>query len=140
MKRLLIAAAAALLAACGTTKIPVSYVGAFEPPANSGTIVFYRPWAFYSGGFRPDIFVDDKLVGHSAPGTVFKVMAAAGPHVVGVANQVAGHQALSIVVKPGQTAYVRTSIGLASVAGMVDLELMDAGIAAHETVTLESLN
>src|SRR5690606_35447976 len=62
-----------------------------------GRIVFYRPVSFLWYGYRerPDIFVDDKKVGTSRPGTLVCVDVEPGRHRVTIpATVYIGHETL----------------------------------------------
>ena len=62
---LALVAAGCATAPQSTTQSPASAV----PPDGSGRIVFYRPSGIFGYGMRPDIFLDGRKIGVSAPGS-----------------------------------------------------------------------
>jgi hypothetical protein len=101
-------------------------------------IIFYRPSGFYGLGMRPDILLNGRKVGVSAPGTKFYVDTIAGVHRVSVPNSgfYSGERILDIAVSDGQVIYVRTSIGGAAQRGRTDIQLVDSRQGTEDTAQL----
>lgn len=108
------------------------------PPDGSGRIVFYRPGGLFGYGMRPDVFLDGKKVGESAPGTQFHVNAAPGIHYISVPNSIySGDRRLEVTIRNKEIVYVRTSLGGSAFAGRTNVELIGASQGASESVSLE---
>jgi len=142
LTRLLVALALALCAVgCATTSGPLpTYVGPVEQRASAGTIVFYRTPNAFGYGMRPDILIDGIKVGWSAPGTQFKVQVASGMRVITCPNTIyAGQRTLEVVVRAGETVYVRTSMQGAAFGGLATIDQVDETQAVAEVANLPPL-
>ncbi|SRR6266496_47555 len=108
------------------------------PPEGSGRIVFYRPSGIFGSGMRPDILLDGKKVGRSAPGTRFFVDTALGTHAIAVPNSShPGERTLDVTIHNKEIVYVRTSLGGSAFGGRTNVELIDASQGAQESGSLE---
>ena len=108
------------------------------PPEGSGRIVFYRPSGIFGFGMRPDILLDGKKVGRSAPGTQFYVDTALGTHAIAVPNSShPGERTLDVTIHNKEIVYVRTSLGGSAFGGRTNVELIDASQGAQESASLE---
>ena len=132
---------AVLLAAAGCATAPPSTTRAAPsavPPDGSGRIVFYRPSGLFGYAMRPDIFLDGRKVGESAPGAQFHVDAAPGIHHVTVPNSLySGDRRLEVTVRNKEIVYVRTSLGGSAFAGRTNVELIGASEGKDESANLE---
>ena len=77
-----------------------------------GRIYFYRSGSAFGAAVQPSILLNGIVVGESKPGGFFFVDQAAGNKEVSTSTEV--EKKLSFTLDPGQTRYVRTVIGLAS--------------------------
>lgn len=129
------------LVAAGCATAPQSTTRAAPsatPPDGSGRIVFYRPSGIFGYGMRPDILLDGKMVGVSAPGSQFHVNAAPGKHHVTVPNSLySGDRGLEVTVRNREIVYVRTSLGGSAFGGRTNVELIGAAQGAEESAGLE---
>lgn len=126
-------------AGCATTpSSPPPAMPAAAPAEGTGRIVFYRPGGLIGYAMRPDIQVDGRKVGESAPGVQFAVSVAPGRHQVSVANSLySGERKLEVTVRNKEIVYVRTSIGMGSLSGSTDVAIMTAEQGASESAGLE---
>ena len=137
--RSILLALALAAAGCATTgSSPASAMPAAAPAEGTGRIVFYRISSPIGYGMRPDILVDGKKVGESAPGTQFPVTVTPGRHLVSVARSLySGDSKLEVPVRNKEVVYVRTSIGMGSLAGSTDVAIVSAQEGASESAGLE---
>lgn len=120
----------------GCASIPAAPNQLDEDP-QAGTIVFYRTARGFGYGQRSDILLNDRLAARSVPGEKFVVRASPGEHVVRVPNWMyAGEQRIKIVVRTGETVYVRTATGAASFGGVFDVDVIERREAELELVNL----
>lgn len=108
-----------------------------ELKANSGRIYFYREAAFKASAMRPAIHINDKPIrlqggewGRSAPGGFFYVDRPGGKYVISCSTEV--ERRLSLILAPGQTRYVRTTVGWGVVVGRVYPELVSPAVGRRE--------
>ncbi len=137
--RSILLALALAAAGCATTgSSPASSMPAAAPAEGTGRIVFYRISSPIGYGMRPDIMVDGMKVGESAPGTQFPVTVKPGKHLVSVARSLySGDRKLEVPVRNKEVVYVRTSIGMGSLAGSTDVAIVSAQEGASESAGLE---
>lgn len=111
---------------------------AATPAEGTGRIVFYRPSGLFGFGMRPDILLDGKRVGQSAPGTQFYVDTVPGVHRIVVPNSTyPGERPLEVTVRNKETIFVRTSLGGSAFGGRTNVELIGTSVGAQETLGLE---
>lgn len=129
---------AALVAGCASNPVPNATAPQIAPPAaGKGRIMFYRPNALFGYAQRGDILLDGKKVGESVPGQKFFVDTPVGEHRVSVPNILySGDQAVSVLVKQRETAYVRTSLGGSALVGRTNVELVAPEVGAQESAAL----
>ena len=137
--RSILLALALAAAGCATTgSSPASSMPAAAPAEGTGRIVFYRIASPIGYGMRPDILVDGKKVGESAPGMQFPVTVTPGKRLVSVAKSLySGDSKLEVPVRNKEVVYVRTSIGMGSLAGSTDVAIVSAEEGASESAGLE---
>jgi hypothetical protein len=122
---------AALLTACASgpkmaeveSKIPAL-------KANEGRIYVYRSSSMMGAAIQPNVLLNGKVVGESKPGGFFFVTVAPGPMEISTSTEV--EKKLTFTLEPGQTRYVRTSIGFGVMVGRVYPELVDPAQGAKE--------
>ena len=114
----------ALLSACASGP-KLAEMSSSIPPlkADEGRVFFYRSSSMMGAAIQPNILLNGNVVGESKPGGFFFVTTVPGPMEVSTATEV--EKKLTFKLEPGQTRYVRTSIGLGVVAGRVYPELVD---------------
>lgn len=98
--------------------------------AEQGRIYFYRNSSMFGAAIQPSITLNGTMVGDSKPGGFFFVDQAPGAQEVVTATEV--EKKLTFTLEPGQTRYVRTSIGMGVLAGRVYPELVDATTGEKE--------
>lgn len=98
--------------------------------ADQGRIYFYRTSSMVGAAIQPAINVNGAVVGDSKPGGFFFVDQAPGVKEVSTATEV--EKKLTFTLEPGQTRYVKTSIGFGVVAGRVYPELVEEAVAERE--------
>lgn len=124
-------AASILLSACASGP-KLAEVQSSIPALKSdqGRIYFYRSSSMLGSAIQPSIMLNGTIVGTSKPGGFFFVDEAPGPVEVATTTEV--EKKLTFTLDPGQTRYVRTSIGLGIIAGRVYPELVDDATGAKE--------
>lgn len=139
LTRSLLLALALVAAGCATTgTAPAPAMPTAAPADGTARIVFYRPGGLIGYGMRPDILVDGRKVGESSPGTQFAVSVAPGRRQVSVSNSLySGERKLEVTVRNKEVVYVRTSIGVDSLAGRTDVAIMPAEQGASESAGLD---
>jgi hypothetical protein len=97
-------------------------ITAIQP--GQGRIYFMRSGSMMGAALQPNINLDSKPIGVSKPGGFFYVDAAPGSHDVATSTEVTNH--LTFVLAPGETKYVKTSVGFGLVVGHIVPELINA--------------
>ena len=102
------------------------------PPLNpdKGRIFFYRDNSYGGGAVRPSIYLNNKVVGKSIPGTFFFIDQDPGPQLVSTTTEV--ENKVDFTILPGQTKFVRTSVAMGFAVGRVTPEVVENSIAANE--------
>lgn len=126
-------AAALTLAACAETKYRSDAMP--TPGAKQARIVFFRNSSFVGAEMQTGILYDGSVVGNSRSGTYFYIDTTPGTHDVSTTNDVNSH--LNFALAPGETAYVKTGVGLGQFAGRIEPELVNAGRAMRELPDLK---
>ena len=88
--------------------------------AGQGRIYFFRSSSMVGAAIQPDIRLNGQVVGASKPGGFFYVDRPAGSYVASSSTET--EKSLSFTLAPGETKYVRSSVGFGIVAGRVLLE------------------
>lgn len=102
-----------------------------ELGADQARIVLYRKSTILPGMMlQPSIMLDGEKVGHSRPRGFFYVDVPAGHHEISVHTEV--DRSLSLTVQPGETKYVRMTLGIGLVVGRMVPELVDPKVAKRE--------
>jgi Protein of unknown function (DUF2846) len=116
------------LAACAETK----YRSDAMPPmaANQARIIFFRNGSFVGANMQTGIVYDGSVVGNSRSGTYFYIDTTPGTHDISTTNDVNSH--LNFALAPGETAYVKTGVGLGQFAGRIEPEQVGANRAMRE--------
>lgn len=122
-----------VLAGCAETK----YRSDAMPPLghNQARIVFFRNGSFVGADKQTGILYDGSVVGNSRPGTYFYIDTTPGTHDISTSNDTNSH--LNFALAPGETAYVKTGVGLGQFAGRIEPELVGAGRALRELPELK---
>ena|SRR6478672_7670816 len=98
--------------------------------ADSGRVYFFRSASIVGAAMQPSILLDGTVVGESKPGGFFFVDATAGNHQVSTSTEV--EKKVTFTLAPGETKYVKTSIGLGVLVGRIVPELVSAADAQQE--------
>lgn len=98
--------------------------------ANEGRIYFYRSSSMMGAGLQPNIVLNGEVVGESKPGGFFFVDQAPGDKQVSTSTEV--EKRLTFTLNPGETRYVKTSVGFGLLVGRVIPELVDKSQAEGE--------
>lgn len=115
------AAAVALVSGCATG-IKHDQMASSIPSlkAGEGRIYFFRSASMMGAAIQPDIRLNGQVVGASKPGGFFYVDRPAGNFVAAASTET--EKTVSFALQPGETKYIRSSIGFGLVAGRVILE------------------
>ncbi|HET8746802.1 MAG TPA: DUF2846 domain-containing protein [Ramlibacter sp.] len=118
-----LAAAVVVLASGCATGPKHSEVAARFPAVKSGEgrIYFYRNSTF-GAAVQPEIRLNGQVVGKSQPNGFFFVDRAAGNYVASSSTET--EKTLSFTLQPGETKYVKSSIGFGLVVGRAVLDLV----------------
>jgi hypothetical protein len=121
LKFALAGVALALVSGCATG-IKHEQMAASIPSvkAGEGRIYFYRTSSMVGAAIQPDIRLNGQVVGASKPGGFFFVDRPAGNYVASASTET--EKTVSFTLQPGETKYIRSSVGLGIVAGRVVLE------------------
>lgn len=135
LKLCVLAAASAVLAGCATG-MKHEEMAASMPKlkAGEGRIYFFRSSSMVGAAIQPDIRLNGHVVGTSKPGGFFYVDRPAGNFVASASTET--EKTLSFTLQPGETKYVRSSIGFGVVAGRNTLELEGHEKAVNELNSL----
>jgi len=90
---------------------------------DKGRIYFFRDDSFAGGGVRPDIKLNDAVIGESLPGAFFLVDKDPGNYKVSTATEV--DRSLEFVLAAGETKYVRTYVSMGFLVGHIIPELVN---------------
>jgi hypothetical protein len=97
---------------------------------NSGRVFFYREYASFGAGMRPDIFACNRKVGESIPGGVFYVDLPVGECDISIPTVLyGGERKLKINIPARKTLYLRTWIGGSGFGGRTNMELVREEVA-----------
>ena len=119
---------------CAATGPQFEAVSASLPPISgkNSRLFFYREYAAFGSGMRPDIFVCNKKVGQSVPGGAFYVDLPAGECNVTIpAILYPGQEDLRVDMGPRGVKYVRTWMGGSSFGGRTNMELVPEATAIN---------
>ena len=131
LKHLIVLTLFALLVACCASGPKYAEVAGTlsKPDPELGRIFIYRSTAL-GAAVQPAVQLDGQMVGKAVPRGFFYVDVEPGSHKIMTATEV--DRALSLVVDPGQTRYVRLSISMGFFVGHVYPELVDNEVGASE--------
>jgi hypothetical protein len=121
LKLALAGATLALLAGCATG-IKHEQMAASMPSLKSGQgrIYFFRSSSMVGAAVQPEIRLNGQVVGTSKPGGFFFVDRPAGNYVASTSTET--EKTVSFTLQPGETKYIRSSIGFGLLVGRVILE------------------
>jgi hypothetical protein len=129
-----VACAGLLLSACagagGPDLKPVPAAGLPAPEGGQGRIVFYRPRASLFPAVDPQVIVNGRLVGDSLDGVVFYRDAWPGDYEVFLTSD--RDNPVVFTLGPGESLYVRTSIGFGLTGPRLAPELVNETHARRE--------
>jgi len=102
------------------------------PPIKSteGRIYFYRDASLFGAAIQPSIRLNEQIIGVSQPGGFFYVDKKPGKYVASCQTEV--ERKAVFTLEPGQTRYIKTTIGFGIIAGRVYPELVDNRIGSTE--------
>lgn len=121
---------ALLVAGCASGPKYAEVAGTLsKPDPELGRIFIYRSTAL-GAAVQPAVQLDGQMVGKAVPRGFFYVDVEPGSHKIMTATEV--ERALSLVVDPGQTRYVRLGISMGFFVGHVYPELVDNEVGASE--------
>lgn len=124
----------AALSACATGPSLQESAAEFAPLSpDRGRIVVYRT-GIMGTGVQPTVTVDGAERGKCQPNGAFSVDVAPGERVVSARTE--GSRQIAVNVEPGQTSYVRCSIGFGFVIGQVNLEAVPRAVGESESAPL----
>jgi hypothetical protein len=117
-----VAAAVVALASGCATGIKHDQMASSMPSlkADQGRIYFFRSSSMMGAAIQPDIRLNGQVVGTSKPGGFFYVDRPAGNYVASASTET--EKTVSFTLQPGETKYIRSSIGFGIVAGRAVLE------------------
>jgi len=121
LKFALAAAAVALVSGCATGikhDQMASSIPSLKP--GEGRIYFFRSSSMVGAAIQPDIRLSGQVIGASKPGGFFFVDRPAGNYVASASTET--EKTVSFTLQPGETKYIRSSIGFGIVAGRAVLE------------------
>jgi hypothetical protein len=121
LKFALATVAVAVVSGCATGMKHEQMAGSMPSlKAGDGRIYFYRTSSMVGAAIQPDIRLNGQVVGASKPGGFFFVDRPAGNYVASASTET--EKTVSFTLQPGETKYIRSSVGLGIVAGRVVLE------------------
>lgn len=88
--------------------------------AAEGRIYFFRSSSMFGAAIQPDIRLNGQVVGTSKPGGFFYLDRPAGNYVASASTET--EKTVSFALQPGETKYIRSSIGFGVIAGRAILE------------------
>lgn len=91
------------------------------PPAGYSGLYIYRDARFFGSGVKKNLYIDDKLIGASAPGVFFYKQVKAGPHKISTQSEF-GLNHLNIETESGKNHFLRQYIKLGVFVGGANLE------------------
>lgn len=123
LKLALAGAALSLLAGCAATGIKHDQLATTLPSLKpgEGRVYFFRSTSMFGAAIQPEIRLNGTVVGQSKRGGFFFVDRPAGNYVASTSTET--EKTVSFTLQPGETKYIRSSIGLGVVAGRAILEL-----------------
>lgn len=133
LARLLAAATALLLSVGCKASGPLYSEIAHRIPeleADQGRVVVYRSGSIVGSGVQPKVWLNDEEVGKSAPAGFFFVDAEPGDYSIRCSTEV--DRALTFVLGPNETRYVRSVVSMGFMVGHVTPELVDPAEGALE--------
>lgn len=135
LKLAFVTVVAGLVSACATGP-KFSEVASSMPAlkAGDGRIYFFRSSSMIGGAIQPDIRLNGQVVGESKPGGFFYVDRPAGNYVASASTET--EKSVSFKLEPGETKYIRSSIGMGLFAGRPVLEPEDPRKANAELASL----
>jgi len=113
--------AAVLVAGCATG-MKHEQMASSMPAIKSGEgrVYFLRSSSMVGAALQPEIRLDQQVVGQSKPGGFFYVDRPAGNHVASATTE--AEKTVSFTLDPGETKYIRSSVGFGLLVGRVILE------------------
>jgi len=119
---LTMAAAVVLLAGCAAGGAKHADMASSLPSlkAGEGRVYFFRSSSMIGAAVQPDLRLNGQVVGESRPGGFFYVDRPAGNYVASASTET--EKTVSFTLQPGETKYIRSSVGLGLVVGRVILE------------------
>lgn len=134
--RLLPLLLAAWLAACSTPlEVPVQPAAApTDPTVDQARLYFYRPDDSLFPAIRPEVIINGRKVGVSVVGEAFYRDARPGRYEIFLTSD--DDDRLSVVLRPGEVRYVRTSIALGWLGPQLSPTEVDAGQGARDLENL----
>jgi hypothetical protein len=118
----MVGAVMALAAGCATG-VKHSEMASSMPSVKpgEGRIYFFRSSSPVGAAVQPDIRLGGQVVGTSKPGGFFYVDRPAGNYVASASTET--EKNLSFTLAPGETKYIRSSVGFGHLVGRVILDL-----------------
>jgi hypothetical protein len=121
LKLALATAAAALVGGCATGPKHAEMAASMPSvKAGEGRIYFFRSNSMMGGAVQPEIRLNNQVVGQSKPGGFFYVDRPAGNYTASASTET--EKMVSFSLQPGETKYIRSSIGMGLLVGRVVLE------------------
>lgn len=147
MKHILIVSVCASLAFAGCTpttepaegkpqaseKTKVTLAALPKVAANESRLIVYRT-SYVGLAIQPIVSIDGKKTERCTPGTSFAVDLKPGQHSVGATTEV--KRTTVVTIRPGETAYVRCSVGIGLIAGRPVFEQVSQGEALKKASKL----
>lgn len=101
-------------------------------PDNSGLVYIYRPSAFIGGGLSPNLYTDlgKTFLTKIYSGGYFPYVAKPGKVFFSAATET--ESSIALKVEPGQTYYIKLTIGVGFFIGRPELTVVDPDIGEHE--------
>jgi hypothetical protein len=135
LKLMLLGAVVAVVSACATGP-KFADVASSMPTlkAGEGRIYFFRSSSMVGAAIQPEIRLTGQVVGQSKPGGFFYVDRPAGNYVASASTET--EKTVSFTLQPGETKYIRSSIGMGLFAGRPLLEPENPEKASAELASL----
>lgn len=130
-----------LLTACAASGPKFASVKDAMPAVaeNTGRLFFYREYAAFGSGMRPDIFACGAKIGESIPGGVFYADLPVGECEIAIPSVMyPGERKMMVTVGKPKVQYFRTWMGASSFGGRTNIEAVteEAALKAIQDLAL----
>ena len=116
----------------GCASLGPAYTKVDQIPENKGLIYIYRPSSIIGGGVSPDVKVGETVITTLYSGGYYPYFA--NPGEVELWAKTESKSAVTLDVKPGETYYVKGTIGVGFLIGRPHLIIVSSEVGAKEIV------